>query len=96
MSDIETIFAEIMAERAYQDAKWGGAEHDSGHNVLDWARFISEYVDKLVKDKDSGYPVGHMRHRFVQIAALACAALQHCPDLQPTAGSGEGATDGEV
>lgn len=81
------IFAEIVSERAHQDSVWGGSEHDAEHDSWAWCRFIVEYIGKLTKiDSYSGSIAKgfapERRRRMVQIAALACAALQHCPDLQ--------------
>jgi hypothetical protein len=62
------IFNEVVAERARQDARWGGPEHDDGHSEGDWADFIREYA---WGDRGADF-----RERMLKIAALAVAAIE--------------------
>lgn len=67
-----SVYDEIREERARQDEKWGGPEHDDAHGQNDWVCFID---DKLCEadhtDDDADY-----RRRLIQIAALAVAAIE--------------------
>jgi hypothetical protein len=65
------VFADIRAERARQDAKWGGPEHDDGHALVEWAHFIREHLDKALRG-----PFAKTRRRMVEVAALAVAAIE--------------------
>lgn len=69
------IYAAINAERDYQDAKWGGPEHDRQHHSSEWVDFIEKYLLRAKENLD-------VRKNIVRIAALAVAALEHAPDLQ--------------
>lgn len=67
----DLIIAEIKAERAAQDAQWGGADHDDGHGMEEFAEFIDGQLTKCAHGRglDS-------RERFIKIAALALAAVE--------------------
>lgn len=45
MSARDKIFADIVAERAYQDNKWGGPAHDATETPDAWVRYITEYAN---------------------------------------------------
>ena len=67
-----SIYAEIAAERARQDAEHGGPKHDDTHTVQDWAWFREQRerrVDHFVS------PVA-ARLALVEIAALAVAQIE--------------------
>lgn len=68
---MEKIIEEIKAERAAQDAQWGGPEHDDEHGMDDFAWFISRQLDKCDYGRGAG-----VRKRLVKIAALAVAACE--------------------
>lgn len=65
--------ADIAAERRAQDAQWGGPEHDDQHAGADWLRYIRKQVDRA----ESARTLSEGRSRFVKIAALAVAAIEH-------------------
>ncbi len=69
VDDIE-VFDLIRDERARQDAKWGGPEHDDTHEPEDWADFIGARVVRIQ------LRMGNDRQNLVQIAALAVAAIE--------------------
>jgi len=58
---------EVIKERAHQDTKWGGPDHDDKHSYMDWVTLITDRADEL---SETGEP-----HLLAQIAALACAAI---------------------
>lgn len=62
--------AEIAAERQRQDAKWGGPQHDDEHDQAEWEQFIIERLAELGPCADT------FRHRMLEIAALAVAAME--------------------
>ena len=75
-----TIFADIAAERALQDEKWGGPEHDQNHTVKDWANFIHEHAHKANSAATRGN-IREARARLVAVAALAVASLETLDDI---------------
>lgn len=67
---MQHILEEIKAERAAQDAQWGGPEHDDTHDVQDFLGFIEAQIQKYRSDTSS------IRDRLVKIAALAVAGCE--------------------
>lgn len=77
MMSMNTIFSEIADERTYQDAKWGGSEHDDAHVMRDWASFIMIYLGRAMsKESNWGRNEELIRGMFIKIAALCVAAIQ--------------------
>ena len=69
---MDNIFEEIRNERAYQDAKWGGQEHDDGVETEDsWVHYITEYANSTGRAEGRAF-----RERMIKVAALAVAALE--------------------
>lgn len=68
---MERIIEEIRAERAAQDAQWGGPEHDDEHGMDEFANFMAIQLAK----SDYGHSPD-FRARFIKIAALAVAAVE--------------------
>jgi hypothetical protein len=64
----KTLVAEIEAERAKQDKKWGPA-HDDSHVQSDWIEIIRMH-------NESYFDGGHYRRHLIKIAALAIAAIE--------------------
>ena len=77
---LDVAIQDVCDERARQDAKWGGPDHDDGHDSQDWAQFIEyqthaiPYEANLAIDREEYDAI--VRRRFVKVAALAVAALQ--------------------
>lgn len=65
------VYDEIRGERARQDAKWGGPDHDDRHSLDDWCDFIEERTRLL-------YPANldDSRATLIEVAALAVAAIE--------------------
>lgn len=80
------VLEEICAERAEQDAQWGGPTHDDSHRVRDWFTFIERQIDLARsaqvdqngrREATGGYlHVPEVRSRLVKIAALAVAGVE--------------------
>jgi hypothetical protein len=64
----QSIYREIDDERAAQDAKWGGPEHDDGHCRGEWIGFIRGHLRML--DRRT------FRRQMIRVAALAVAAIE--------------------
>ncbi len=47
-SVIPSVYDEIRTERAAQNAKWGGPEHDDEHDGLDWLSYLLEHAAKML------------------------------------------------
>lgn len=71
----EKILAEIATERASQDGRWGGAEHDDDMTMDAFAQLIGDYAGwARVKAREGS--LDEARLRLVQAAALAVAAIE--------------------
>lgn len=68
---MDKIIEEIRAERAAQDAQWGGPEHDDTHGPDEFAGFIEGQLSKCQYGRGP-----NARERFIKIAALAVAAVE--------------------
>ena len=69
----EKIIEEILAEREYQDYKWGGNDHDDAHSSHDWVAYLSKHLGKSVTHPWDGKK---FREQMTKIAALAVAAAE--------------------
>lgn len=65
-----SVYDEIRVERARQDARWGGAEHDDRHQPSDWLEIIDTYLTYAMHD-DQDY-----RERLLQAVAVGIAAIE--------------------
>ncbi|MEO0796640.1 MAG: hypothetical protein AAFX93_15835 [Verrucomicrobiota bacterium] len=65
----------VAEERARQDAKWGGPQHDDQHSTADFCRYISNYTGWADQMADMGSPL-KARRRLIQVAALAVAGAE--------------------
>lgn len=72
-SQIERVISEVVAERAWQDEKWGGPAHDDTHSVQDFVAFIHEHAEKAIRP---GTASDITCSRLVEVAALAVAAVE--------------------
>ena len=67
-----TVVMEVLSERAIQDEKHGGPEHDDTHDPSDFDGFIYTRATHIGRsDLDKTY-----RQAMIEIAALAIAAVQ--------------------
>jgi hypothetical protein len=67
----ESVIEEINRERAYHDAKWGGAAHDDRETTANWQYYLREYSQGEGRGKGRDF-----RTRMVKTAALAIAAIE--------------------
>ena len=67
----QEIFDLIEAERAAQDRKWGGPEHDDIHQMNDFIVYITKHAGRAV-DANSD----EVRRHMIRIAALAVAVVE--------------------
>lgn len=74
MIKMRELLDEVRRERVYQKETWGD-DHDQGHELSDWMRFIDQRLHKLNKQDGILTPPRRRRY-FVQIAALAIAAIE--------------------
>lgn len=67
--------SDVAEERARQDAKWGGAEHDDHHSTADFVQLIEDYAGwaRTMAGMDSPEKA---ERRLIQVAALAVAAVE--------------------
>ena len=70
-----SIYTELKQERKHQDKKWGGPLHDDTHDEDDWEAFIHERLLGVPRF-DGGLAHDPYRHRMIEIAALAIAAIE--------------------
>lgn len=69
------VLAEVGAERARQDGKWGGAAHDDKHSVAEFVQFIEDYAGWARMMDSLGSPL-KARRRLMQVAAMAVAVVE--------------------
>ncbi len=70
----EEVLKEVAKERSIQQSKWGNRQDDK-NTILDWHETISDYNGwarrmGCMKSNDKA------RRRYIQIAALAVAAVE--------------------
>ena len=71
----ENVLKLYEKERAYQDKKWGGPDHDKGHGLGGFLVFIESYLNEAK---------GHLTHdhqsatiaSLIKVMALSGAALE--------------------
>jgi hypothetical protein len=76
------IYQEIEAERFRQDQKWGGASHDDGHSIFDWADVVDDQVNGATAgdrefDTDAEQRAV-FREYMLRAAAVAIASVESC------------------
>lgn len=71
----ETVLNDVAAERQRQDAKWDGIFDDAQWNPLDWHEMIADY-NAWARRMMAQHSPDKARNRYVQIAALAVAAVE--------------------
>ena len=80
MSTRNSIFAEISAEREYQDSKWGGAEVDDRENgYMEWVGYITKYATRWFPGGFAPWneiAKASFRESMIKVAALAVAAVE--------------------
>lgn len=64
---MDAIFEEIRSERARQDAKWGGPDHDDKYMTYQWWGIV-----RFVIDRSDRTP----RQKFIRVAAVCVAAIE--------------------
>ena len=79
MNNLSDIFLEIMAERESQNKKWG----EQNHLPIVWMGILTEEVGEAAAgslyeffDKDKRQKTDDYRNELIQVAAVACAAIE--------------------
>jgi len=73
------IFAEVEAERARQDVRWGTDVDDARNTPNDWVAYIAHHSTRWFKGGFTPYQpqvVDTFRAQMVKVAALAVAAIE--------------------
>jgi hypothetical protein len=70
------VLTELLEERARQDAKWGGPDHDDAHNLYDWCGYISDRVGMIRPGDVTLEGIETARRRLVEAGALCSAAVE--------------------
>jgi hypothetical protein len=79
MTDYDSIYKEIVAERTYQKQRWGDEADDTLNTPWMWAAYISQYATKwmagtflpLKPDVTDAFRAG-----MIKVATLAIAAIE--------------------
>ena len=74
-----TAIHDVIRERAFQDRKLGGPEHDDDlthGNWTVWLDLINEHSRKAFGPNDITTDYPNARHRLIEVAALAIAAVE--------------------
>jgi hypothetical protein len=72
----QSALAEVAAERAAQDAEWGGPTHDDRHLPWDWVALLTRHAGLAVTDGGGEADQVRFRRQMVRVAALAVAAVE--------------------
>jgi Mg/Co/Ni transporter MgtE len=77
---IDDILEEIKNEREHQDQKWGGPNHDDSHHLWEFAEWALQRARTISINSrpgfDSSKNFSQFRRLFIEIAALAVAAIE--------------------
>ena len=79
----------VRVERAIQDDKWGGEDHDDRHTSHDWVAIIIRHLGRAVMWP---FDVDKFGEQMVRVAAIAVAAVEWADRLekeQAAAGKGK-------
>lgn len=68
------VFQDIARERAYQDRKWGGPEHDATETPPQWMAYRQPYQGRALARYYSD--PAEYRRQIVKLAALAVAEIE--------------------
>lgn len=79
------ILTEISNERQVQISKWGGDKTDDKWTALDWHEMIADYNGWARRMAAMGSN-DKARRRYIQIAALAVAAVEAIDRAEANAG----------
>lgn len=72
---LDRVLNDVARERQRQDSKWGGATNDDQWTPLDWHEMIADYNGWARRMACMGSP-DKARNRYIQLAALAVAAVE--------------------
>lgn len=75
MSLTRSVLQDVENERIRQDAKWEGVFNDDDWNAFDWHEMIADYNSWARRMMAMRSP-DKARNRYVQVAALAVAAVE--------------------
>lgn len=75
MTQRQSILIDIGNERVRQEQKWDTTTHDDTYIALTWAYHMERYIDRSI-DAELGGDTVALRKRYIQIAALAVAAVE--------------------
>ena len=70
-----TILEQVYNERVRQDEKWQGTFNDDDWTALDWHEMIADY-NAWARRMATQQSPDKARRRYIQIAALAVAAVE--------------------
>lgn len=77
-SALPAVYADVLAERQRQDAKWGAVRY---HTWPEWITILTEEVGETAQEAlnahFNGKPVDDLRAELVQVAAVAACIVEH-------------------
>ncbi len=71
----DKIFAEINAERQYQEDKWGNDNDDKLNTPFHWVTWVTQELTRFTNGTWNP-PVANFRKAMVKTAAVAVAAIE--------------------
>ena len=74
-AETSKVLYQIAEERQRQDEKWGGSVNDDQWSALDWHEMLADY-NAWARRMASMGSLDKARNRYVQLAALAVAAVE--------------------
>lgn len=72
---MKSILVEVEIRCAENDERWGGIDHDLIHDDSEFVGYILRQASQLLNDGDA-------RERFLDIAALAAAAVRRIDEAR--------------
>lgn len=75
MTRRQSILVDVSNERVRQEQKWDGVFNDDHYSAFDWHEMIADY-NAWARRMASMGSMDKARIRYIQIAALAVAAVE--------------------
>jgi hypothetical protein len=70
----QSVLGEVIAERARQDAKWGGPVHDDAQRIPMWCEYVRTHTEEA--EYYGQFDPRKSRKYLIEVAALAVAAVE--------------------
>lgn len=76
MERMNEVLADVAAERARQDAKWGQQDHDAFTYLAILTEEVGEAAQAALHNQFGGKAAGTLEIELIHVAAVAVAAIE--------------------